>query len=582
MDLKPIIVRQYLESLTENEELDVIFPILLESKGFIILSKPKESKGFPQYGKDIVAVGKDTDGIKKRFYFELKGGSDRHITTNTFNKNDGIKESLNEIIDAEFKAASFPKFDELPLKVVLVHNGEVNANVRDTFEGFIKNQFLKRNDVEFDRWGISELTLLFSKHLFGSYLLTDHNTTKLFNRVLVNLNVNDNIQREYFELIDILLFEKEKWSINFENKLPRKWKLIFETLKLISFIIYTESKEYNNLDISKRYLTHLVIRTWYWILKNKLEKNKNVITYYQQIVLFYRKVLFEYFDRTLDIAIIKDGLSSENGGRYEQIGYTHRTFEYLQYFCFLINTDKFLFQEKFKTENAKKILFKLIESNSVSARPLIDIHSIPIIDILNLMIAFDEIDKAKSYLSEVFAYIKLRKEKIYVLPDANNSIENVIRLSATGEKPIYYQDSTSPLLAVLIEYTAILNLEDQYNSIKEFINEHDIDLGVFVPHHGINSNSMHLIENVNDDLDELLFSTSVNDGYQSDLKLKNTYNGLQNDNLDFANFKKKIEARKNEFEFSYRTDQASFPFLRSLAHIHYKTPYFPDKWRVLI
>ena len=46
MDIKPIIVRKYLESLTESDELDMIFPILLESKGFRILTMPKNSKDF--------------------------------------------------------------------------------------------------------------------------------------------------------------------------------------------------------------------------------------------------------------------------------------------------------------------------------------------------------------------------------------------------------------------------------------------------------------------------------------------------------------------------------------------------------
>ena len=63
--MNQIIVREYLESLTENEELDYLFPILLEAMDFEILTTPKLFKGFSQYGKDIVAVGLDEDKIKK-------------------------------------------------------------------------------------------------------------------------------------------------------------------------------------------------------------------------------------------------------------------------------------------------------------------------------------------------------------------------------------------------------------------------------------------------------------------------------------------------------------------------------------
>lgn len=579
MDIKPIIVRKYLESLTESDELDAIFPILLESKGFRILSKPKEYKGFPQYGKDVVAIGKDfEDGQLKRFYFELKGGEDRHITTQTYNKNDGIRESLIEAKDKKF-TSSYKNFDSLPLKIVLVHNGETKANVRDTFEDFIKREFPENGTIEFSQWDISELTRLFSENLFGAYLLTDQKTTSLFNRVLVNLNVNDGVQRDFIELIDVLLFEKEEWLSSYERRLPRKWKLIFETLKLVSFILYTESKEYNNLEIAKRHLTHLILRFWYWILKNKLENNKNVMMIYTQLFFFYRDVLIDFFERTIPIACIKDGLHAEKSGRYEQIGYTIRTFDYLKYLCFIINVDKTILSGKFREKDSINVLSKILSNNTVSAKPLIDIHSLPILDTLNLLIVAEEYESAKTYLNEVFSYIKIRKDKYDILPDASNSIENVIKLTVTGTKPVYYSDSTSPILAVLLEYFVILDMKESYEFFRDFIIEKDIDLGIFIPHHGTNSISRHLIEDTENDLEEQLFSRSVNDGYQSELLLKDR---MDREPLSFEDFKTKVESRKKEFEYDYRTDKAGYSFLRDLAHIYFETPYFPDKWRSLI
>lgn len=159
----------------------------------------------------------------------------------------------------------------------------------------------------------------------------DPHTTKLFNRVLVNLNTTDGITSDFANLLEVIL-SKQKWQKY--KKLPRRWKLLFETFKLIRFIIYTESKEYNNLEIAKRYLTHLVVKFWYWILKNNLEKDKAMIKYFDEVFNFYHKELLEYFKRTFPIANLKDGLSSEHSGRSEQIGYTKRTFEYLKYFCF--------------------------------------------------------------------------------------------------------------------------------------------------------------------------------------------------------------------------------------------------------
>ena len=124
MNIKSIIISDYLSSLKEDSELDVIFPLLLEAMGFSVLSKPKETKGYQQYGKDIIAVGIDEDGIKKRFYFELKGGEDRNINSHVFNKQDGIVESLREAKYVDYSFSN-KRYENLPLKVVVVHNGEL-------------------------------------------------------------------------------------------------------------------------------------------------------------------------------------------------------------------------------------------------------------------------------------------------------------------------------------------------------------------------------------------------------------------------------------------------------------------------
>lgn len=100
--------------------------------------------------------------------------------------------------------------------------------------------------------------------------MTDQKTTKIFNKVLINLNASNHISRDFFDLLNIL-FTKNKWE-GYETKLQRKWVLLFESLKLISFVIYTEAKEYNNFDIAKRHLTHLVIKFWYWILKYSIRR----------------------------------------------------------------------------------------------------------------------------------------------------------------------------------------------------------------------------------------------------------------------------------------------------------------------
>ncbi|MCX2838794.1 hypothetical protein OQ279_11620 [Salinimicrobium sp. MT39] len=571
MNIKQLVVKDYLESLTEKDELNRIFPLLLESMGFEILSKPTEYLGLQEYGKDIVAVGIDEDKVKKRFYFELKGGADRNITTRNFYGKDGIQESITEATYTPFVSA-YPKFQELPLKVVIVHNGVIEGGLQKTFENFLVKISKPVDNTVFERWDIARLTAMFSENLFGAYLLTDSSTTKLFNRVLVNLDTSDGVSRDFIKLIDSL-FEKIEWK-GYKTKIPRKWQLLFESLKLISFIIYTESKEYNNLDIAKRYLTHLVLRYWYWVLKNNLENNKKVLKHFNQVMLFFYEVLQQYFDRTLSIVQTKDGLYAENGGMSEQVGYTQRTFDYLAYLLILINMEKACFPD-YDLLDARTGVYNVVQHNSVSKRPLLDIHSLVIVNTIELFIQTDDVDAAKAYLKSILATIKYRKDKSGMLPDANNSIQNVIKYTVTGTKPVYYSDSTSPLLAVLLEYIALFGLEEEYNQLRIFVKKHDITLGLFIPHHSKNSVSENLIEDKENDLEEQLFSKPLRDGYQVDTRL--TKNLI--DELPFEEFKEKIKKRKDEFIYEYRTDKAGYAFLKDLAHFYFHTPYFPDKWR---
>lgn len=183
--MRHIIIQEYLSSLKEDNELDFLFPLLLDNMGFKVISTPKNSKGQSQYGKDIVAIGIDENGKKWKWYFELKGYTSKDITEHTFGIEDGIRESLLEAKDIDFKSCSIPGFNELPTKYVLVHNGVLKENFRQRFESFIEKNFEKDS---FERWGIEKLTELFSEHLFDEYLFADEESYILMKRTLVLLD----------------------------------------------------------------------------------------------------------------------------------------------------------------------------------------------------------------------------------------------------------------------------------------------------------------------------------------------------------------------------------------------------------
>ena len=101
------IINQYVASLKEDSELDYIFPLLLERMGFRLLSTPVQSKGQPQYGRDVVAL-KEYHGRMTLWLFELKGFRAKDITDKTLHEKDGIIESLNASRYTKYRDASIP------------------------------------------------------------------------------------------------------------------------------------------------------------------------------------------------------------------------------------------------------------------------------------------------------------------------------------------------------------------------------------------------------------------------------------------------------------------------------------------
>jgi hypothetical protein len=375
-----IFVREYLESLKEDTELDYLFPIMLNIMGFRIISTAKEAKGQSQYGKDIIAVGNDENGIKHKYYFELKGYDAKDITDSNYSVKDGVRESIYEARDTAFSDSSIPQFNSLPIKIVFVHNGIIKTNIRPTFDGFIQREFPNGG---FERWDIYTLTDLFGQYLFSEYLLTDEESLRHFKRTLVLLDAPSYDYSDFKHLVDLQIERVQKIK-------GRAFKKFFATLKLLSVIILHYSRENNNLHPARECLTYLVLKVWNWILKNKLEEKKAVTNEFRKLIAIHFEILNEYFEKTIEVAKTVDGLYSERGGSFEEIGYPLRSFEYLNYLMYFFQARKYWpkfdkapsdAKDKVISKIQKDTLFNIIDNNDGCARPLLDNHSISILNV---------------------------------------------------------------------------------------------------------------------------------------------------------------------------------------------------------
>lgn len=548
--LKQEIIKQYIATLKEDNELDYIFPLLLKQMGYRILLTPKQSKGQPQYGRDVVAA-KNVDGVDTLFLFELKGFSAKDITDRTLSARDGIIESLNASKNTKYRDASILGLSKCPRKYVFVHNGYAEANALLTLNDYVEENF---PEGSFDRWDLDKLTTLFSEYLFDETLLTDEESYRLFKKVLVLLDGEGNNFKDIVSLIDLQI-----QKIDGKKTEGRRAVInLFATLRLIASMIYFYSKDCNNLLPAKFCIDTILVKTWAWILKGKKEKKAAIIKHFYSLVLLQVQIYEEYVNKILSVARLNKSMYGFESSDTEYIFYPLRCFDFLEdltYFFFLTES----IGRPTQKEIRKRLdtLRLVIEKNTACTMPLLDTHSIPIQMVFLYIYGRSKGNKEDvhflgKYLMDVVINMTKRYQDKKMWPEmTGNRLALARSLYAKDDD---YCCESSLLLTVIFELIAYLNIPQLYTPFKKTVEESGVYLQIAFP--------------VTDefDIEQTLFEHRLYDemAVQTDIKLPDTLDGFH------KNYSKKYSS------IAYRSDVAGFEFMRVLAHKYYETDLFPD------
>ncbi|WP_251620986.1 hypothetical protein [Odoribacter lunatus] len=545
------VISEYLESLKEDDELDYIFPILLESMGFQIVSTPKNSKGQSQYGKDVIAIGKDESGRKCKWYFELKGNAAKDINDHTFNCHDGVRESILAAKDVEFKDSSIPDLGSLPTKVVFVHNGILQENTRVQFHALIKREFPNNN---FERWGIEKLTDLFSKHLFDECLYRDEQSYRLVKRILVMYDAPGWDVSEFEKLVDIQLSYCPS-----NRSQPRLLSKCFSSISLMLAILLKEGQRINNFMPAKRASDIAVLKVWAWILKNNKTSNQKILSLFGKLVNLHLHIYAEYLDKLIPLATQYKGLYMVDGLHSENVLYPLRCFDFISDLVYY----HFAFREYLPCEKQQKfdqsgieLVLRIISCNSGFDIPLLDTHSIPILLVIKYVMTIQQPTeelhtKIGEWIIRMVVNVLIRKQDSNMFPELYGSRRELAK-SVFVKSPNYH-DESSLLLTILAELLHWINADELYKKLYELVIKEDTNLQVSYP-----------IELP--DLEILLFS-------------KRLYNEMAVEtSISLPKELKELPQylKKDYTPIKLKTDRTPYHFLKYLTHIHYQTDWFPD------
>jgi hypothetical protein len=160
-----LILREYLSSLKEREELDAVLPDLLSELGFNVYSRPM--RGTSQHGVDIAAIGEDNDE-KKLFLFSVKQGD---LTRQDWDgvASQSLRPSLNQIRDVYIRTKIPQQHKNLKVVICLCFGGDIQENIRLEVAGYIEDNTTDR--ISFQEWNGDKLAELLLQGVLREKLL---------------------------------------------------------------------------------------------------------------------------------------------------------------------------------------------------------------------------------------------------------------------------------------------------------------------------------------------------------------------------------------------------------------------------
>ena len=128
-----LILKEYLASLRERDELDAILPDLLSQLGFTVLSKPQ--RGTRQHGVDVAAVGALNGGPKKLYLFSIKSGN---LTRAEWSAGppQNLRPSLDEIKDSYLPSRVPTRYRNLDVVICVCIGGIIREEVQSDVTGY--------------------------------------------------------------------------------------------------------------------------------------------------------------------------------------------------------------------------------------------------------------------------------------------------------------------------------------------------------------------------------------------------------------------------------------------------------------
>ncbi|RLA78259.1 MAG: hypothetical protein DRG78_15545 [Epsilonproteobacteria bacterium] len=258
-----LIIREYLASLRERDELDALLPDLLSQMGLDVFSKP--GVGGRQYGVDIAAYGSIDGGPETVYLFSVKAGDLSRVDWNGGSVQ-ALRPSLDDILDTYIPNHLPTQFKDKPIEICLSFGGSIKEVVRQDVTSYEKRYTTDK--ISFSEWNGEKIAMYIEQYLLREELLPKK-CRQLLRKSLALLDEPDSSYNQFKGLVTLLSTNNSEKS---EDTLTA-----IRQLYICLWILYAWCREEDNLESAYLASELTLLHAWdigkpFFGKKKKLDK----------------------------------------------------------------------------------------------------------------------------------------------------------------------------------------------------------------------------------------------------------------------------------------------------------------------
>lgn len=276
-----LILKEYLASLRERDELDVILPDLLSLMGLNVFISP--SRGGKEYGVDVAAVGSIDKGVEKVYLFSIKSGN---LTSDTWDgdQKQSLRPSLNHIRDTFISSRVPPEYKDKPIVICLCFGGQVSSIIRQEVTGYMENNSYGR--ISFEEWNGDKIADLILDNMFREELLPRQWQSNL--RKSLALLEEPKISSEHFNALVRLILEDDD---------AKKIVKSLIQLNLVLWVLFSWCRDEENLEAAYMSAEYSLLLAW--DSAKKFPRKTTVKSAFENLLKTYHTISDAYLEKSI-------------------------------------------------------------------------------------------------------------------------------------------------------------------------------------------------------------------------------------------------------------------------------------------